>query len=1318
MANIAYRKFKVKLAADSRVTQGLKFGDVVLRQYFDAPNLFYTLMYVLETGEDTVIIDGENKTQKWFIGALIDGDEPRTGEVLDFARITSLNDDDRMGAVYITAVDDESPYIDVIDKIGSEQALNFPTRIGEPTAISKHLFSVYPSTTTIAGIFKDPDVTRTFRAGRISLSPSDTRILIPTLRGKNYDDDEFLIVYQAQASRAGSFTVSVANQDGSRSLFNETIDVGVNWKTFLHKFRVSDIHTDSYFQIDLSGLELNHSLEIGEFSIIPVKALSHWSQATKARFGKLTGIHDDVFGTLKDYGGYFQRLYATKDVNVAGTLTAGDANGFASTFYAGRISKNKAVNSLGYDFGTSAVVTADVSPVGIGDVWQNTSSPANYDFNTSTWLSDNVGKEITFSVYMKGLVGGEIVNVSIGNKPATEAPVTLTTEWVRYSFTEVINNMPIPRIVLQSSGNFLFSAPQVELGTKATLYQPTDEVLTEDSDFGAWMNRGGVGGTIQNPLLRFDASGNIIGRNGNFRINADGTAYFKGHLEAGSGTIGGWNIDSDAIYFGTKKNTIGTFTDDVDDITMGTQGLRGKFWRLDVDGSGAVGGGGLKWDSAGNLIFDDTSITFTGDSALGKRLTYIDGNGIYTGTLTAEQVTAVNANFKTGTIGGWTINANQIVGGNTILNSNGSISGQGWSLNNDGTGSLAGGNISWLADGTLTINSALNATGGKIGGWNIDGNSIYSGAKQPNNAFTTAAGAMTISSTGAIRARYFRVDTDGKMYATGAEISGTLSCVVGATTKWILRPDGSGFLASGKISWDVIGNLSYEGKLITSEGTIGGWTITDNAIYTGTSFPPTANGFTTSNAMIIGNAGVIRARYFKVEADGKMTASDGTFTGSVTATSGTIGGWYIRNSGSQYQLSTLSSWTGITNTFLSSGMTIGVNSSGQGYINSVNFRVEPNGNMYARNANISGTITASAGRIGNWYIKENSIQSQETITLDGLSFTTAGITLNSNGSIQAPNFRLSSGGNAYFRGYIEASSGLIGGFNITADRIWTGSNTQGNQFGSGLTITASGAIRAEFFRVDSDGKMYATSGEFSGKITADSGNIGGFLISSSGLSINNTGTEFELNTTSLGFLMLYNKTQRHRAQLCGLNIQTVGASSNVSLSSWIINNNNYGAYNVGMYISVTHDGVLGQNDFCIVGDGNMIVSGSIAAGGTNWLGNGQTSAIYNSSGNFLQTVNVCMPGSSTGSVYILPTLQKLSNRWLMTAYTPFSMQYTIVNDGSNPITILSTYNQYPGGSELSPIIRGNNVLPGGRTAYIILAYTTLGYYNAYITIGN
>ena len=50
--------------------------------------------------------------------------------------------------------------------------------------------------------------------------------------------------------------------------------------------------------------------------------------------------------------------------------------------------------------------------------------------------------------------------------------------------------------------------------------------MSYTEDYGAWCSKGGIGGTIQNPLLRLGEDGSITSRDGSFVINPDGTGLF------------------------------------------------------------------------------------------------------------------------------------------------------------------------------------------------------------------------------------------------------------------------------------------------------------------------------------------------------------------------------------------------------------------------------------------------------------------------------------------------------------------------------------------------------------------------------------------------------------------------------------------------------------------------------------------------------------------------------------------------------------------------------------------------------------------------
>lgn len=200
--------------------------------------------------------------------------------------------------------------------------------------------------------------------------------------------------------------------------------------------------------------------------------------------------------------------------------------------------------------------------------------------------------------------------------------------------------------------------------------------------------------------------------------NADyGFIGYKGDklmFSAGSKNyIAGWSFDESAFWLGTKNNNMGQFTKDASSITIGTNGIRGYKFYLDKNGAGALAGGNIVWDETGKVTFSkDVTLQWSvgienaqelakqateaakeaqeaakvaGDKygqLIGTYLTYIDQNGIYTGTLAADQIIS-------GTIS--TANIKQV--------------NNRWFLNQDGSGALANGNISWDQAGNVQFSN-------------------------------------------------------------------------------------------------------------------------------------------------------------------------------------------------------------------------------------------------------------------------------------------------------------------------------------------------------------------------------------------------------------------------------------------------------------------------------------------------------------------------------------------------------------------------------------------------------------------------------------
>lgn len=275
------------------------------------------------------------------------------------------------------------------------------------------------------------------------------------------------------------------------------------------------------------------------------------------------------------------------------------------------------------------------------------------------------------------------------------------------------------------------------------------------------------------------------------------------------GKIGGWSLDSDSIFRGTKNNTSGGFTAASGSITIASNGIRGFKWRLESTGAGAIAGGNILWDAAGTVTFaSSVSLNWTAPissitTALGgssyPKLTQISSTGIYTGTLTASQITAGtisadridvaslkatlitagNINALTlavnkGTIGGWTINSASISGGQIVLdkaNKRIVVYGASSSATSGNRVQLYyNSNTDFGLFATDTAGSTVVQLGyvNRIAGWTINSTQIYK-----NSVYLGADGSITNGS------------------------------------KWRLNNDGSGQIASGNISWNALGNVIF-----------------------------------------------------------------------------------------------------------------------------------------------------------------------------------------------------------------------------------------------------------------------------------------------------------------------------------------------------------------------------------------------------------------------------------------------------------------------------------------------------------------------------
>ena len=544
MSVFNYKTYKISLRYDSKKVQGLQTGDIVRRQYFDGQHLVYSLMCVLDYGVEDVLDENDTLRQRsYFIGALLEGDEPKTSELLDFARITNLFDLDRSGALYLTSSDSQAPYMDIIDGIGRNKSLCWPENIANTESVDPTSQYVVCGGDCVIYDYTRHDGEHS-RICHIQRTVAD--IAEGAFIGLKQDFYQYvanpnrvLVSYKVKSSEPLNLTASLGYIDDAR--IDGVVDVSVtqDWQYKFHAITVdwSGRHLRT-FKFDLSSLSADDEVWIADFNIILLSSVANFADASQTRIGKLAGIVDPVFGQLEGYGGYLQKLFASKSAHISGTLTAGDENGFGSTFYAGKIHRNVFRNSLDVNFLTSVVIDDDMAnPTGVGNVYAITSQ-ADMSAQQQDWLAAHVNAMYTFSFWAYAKSPCQLAVLQNNHTiRLLQIDDTETHAWHRLSISFNLFAADGEELILSLNPEFLpdsddvpilhWTAPQLESGSTVTQYQPTDDTLNYTEEYGAWFSRGGIGGTMQNPLLQlnYGGDGSIGTRNNSFRLRPDGSGF-------------------------------------------------------------------------------------------------------------------------------------------------------------------------------------------------------------------------------------------------------------------------------------------------------------------------------------------------------------------------------------------------------------------------------------------------------------------------------------------------------------------------------------------------------------------------------------------------------------------------------------------------------------------------------------------------------------------------------------------------------------------------------------------------------------------------
>lgn len=185
--------------------------------------------------------------------------------------------------------------------------------------------------------------------------------------------------------------------------------------------------------------------------------------------------------------------------------------------------------------------------------------------------------------------------------------------------------------------------------------------------------------------------------NGNVTMDVEGNASFKGTIETSGGSIAGWTIGVDSIYNGTIGiNSLKKFI-----AIANVTSVQDTGDQLDwVKEYGGVAMYYINNVDYGLIGYKNNEKVFSAGADNFIAGWHFDENAIWLGTKNN------NINQHTSTEGDITIGTNGLRGFK-------------WRLEGDGSGVLAGGNITWDTQGNTSITGKITATSGSIGGFDI-----------------------------------------------------------------------------------------------------------------------------------------------------------------------------------------------------------------------------------------------------------------------------------------------------------------------------------------------------------------------------------------------------------------------------------------------------------------------------------------------------------------------------------------------------------------------------------------------------------------------
>ena len=275
--------------------------------------------------------------------------------------------------------------------------------------------------------------------------------------------------------------------------------------------------------------------------------------------------------------------------------------------------------------------------------------------------------------------------------------------------------------------------------------------------------------------------------------------FLEGAIVATSGSIGGINMQSSKLYTGngTFNNTnTGFYLDSSSNFSLQNKfSFNGSSNELSVSGSGVtIGAATFKLDTD-NFDVDSSA----GELKLGPTPNISGGNGVFMSSSGEFRMGDDDGHIRFED-GSFHITGSDLNIGITQLN----ISSSGFTVSSpeksmslgddrellmDGDGGTGGAPIIKLDGGEISsskfqLDTAgfITASGGKLGAWTVDDDSIFAGNKVTTGGYA-ASGSLTITGSGGIHANQFFISSSGEAFFAGEVALGT---------KMTAGPGGSG----------------------------------------------------------------------------------------------------------------------------------------------------------------------------------------------------------------------------------------------------------------------------------------------------------------------------------------------------------------------------------------------------------------------------------------------------------------------------------------------------------------------------------------------